>query len=303
MLSICVPVYNYPVVPFVTTILSQAKQLSCDFEILVWEDGSSEAYKKENRRLLGLDTQLHYVEWEQNRGRSIIRNRLAEAASFRYILFLDCDAILPDLHFLKRYADHWNSELERQVICGGRIYPEQPHDPRLQLHWLYGSVKESQGVEARRVAPNSSFMTNNFLISRSIFTDIQFNEELRGYGHEDTLFGWELQKLGIEIEHIDNPVIHTGLESSSNFLKKTNEGIDNLYRLYRLMGRGSLWWKAIKLLRIFHRLQQWRIKEMVYWVLTPLQKPIERQLHSAKPSLVAFDLYKLYRFLDRARKQ
>ncbi|NRB52254.1 MAG: glycosyltransferase family 2 protein [Saprospiraceae bacterium] len=302
MLSICIPVYNYPVVPFVTALLSQAKQLPCDFEILVWEDGSSEAYKKVNRQLHGLDPHLRYVEWEQNRGRSIIRNGLAKAASFQYILFLDCDAALPDDHFLRRYAEHWQGEPARQVICGGRWYPEQPDDPSLQLHWLYGSMKESQGAESRRLAPNSSFMTNNFLISRSIFEDIQFNEALQGYGHEDTLFGWELQKLDITIQHIDNPVIHVGLESSSVFLEKTLEGIDNLHRLHKLMGTQSSWWKEIKLLRIFRRLRQWRIHELVYWLLAPLQKPIGRQLHSAKPSLVAFDLYKLYRFLDRARK-
>lgn len=303
MLSICIPVYNYNVFPFVTALLSQAEQLSCAFEILVWEDGSGAGHKKENRKLLNLDARLQYVEWEQNRGRSVIRNRLAEAAKFRYILFLDCDAALPDDRFLRRYADHWKEKAERQVICGGRLYPKQPEDPSLQLHWLYGSIKESQPVERRTMTPNSSFMTNNFLISRSIFSEVQFDEKLQGYGHEDTLFGWELQKLGIRIAHIDNPVIHEGLEASTVFLKKTIEGINNLHHLYQLVGKQDHWYREVKLLRIFHRLQNWRMTGLVYQVLDFLQKLIERQLHSSKPSLVLFDLYKLHRFLDRDRKQ
>ncbi|MBX2870751.1 MAG: glycosyltransferase [Saprospiraceae bacterium] len=303
MLSICIPVYNYHVLPLVMALLAQAKQLPIDFEILVWEDGSSEKSKIGNRKLANIDPRLHYVEWQENSGRSMIRNRLADAAKFRYLLFLDCDADLPDNQFLSRYANHWNLQVEQQVVCGGRIYPEQPVDDDLQLHWWYGTLKESQPVARRRSAPNSSFMTNNFLISRSIFEHIRFNEQLQGYGHEDTIFGWELQKQKIRIEHIDNPVIHAGLEPASVFLQKTNEGINNLHRLYKLMGKESTWFKEIKLLRLFGRLQQWGIAGITHWILNLLQKPIERQLHSSKPSLVLFDLYKLYRFLDRDRKE
>ncbi len=302
MLSICIPVFNYNVLGLVSTLLTQAQALPVEFEILVWEDGSKEEQKVENRKLVELDSRVHYVEWEKNRGRSIIRNRLAEAAQFPYLLFMDCDAALPDDDFLKRYAEYLTEPLKRQVICGGRIYPKRPEDAHLQLHWLYGTLKESQPVERRRLAPNSSFMTNNFLVSRDIFESIQFNEDLQGYGHEDTLFGWELQKQRIQIEHIGNPVIHAGLETSSEFLEKTTQGIGNLHRLHNLIGEQNSWINEIKLLRVFSRLQGWRVTGITYRLLHLLQKPIEKQLHSAKPSLLAFDLYKLYRFLDHDRR-
>lgn len=302
MLSICIPVYNYNVLSLVTALLLQAKGLPLEFEILVWEDGSREDQKVENRRLLDLDPRIQYVEWEKNRGRSMIRNQLAEAAQFPYLLFMDCDADLPDDHFLDRYVEYLKEPVERQVICGGRIYPERPQEANLQLHWLYGTRKESQPVEGRRLAPNSSFMTNNFMISRSIFQDIQFNEDMQGYGHEDTLFGWELQKKQLQIQHIDNPVIHAGLETSSEFLAKTVQGVGNLHRLYKLIGEHNSWINEIKLLRVFNRLQSWRATGITYWILHFFQKPIEKRLHSAKPSLLAFDLYKLYRFLDQDRR-
>lgn len=302
MLSICIPVYNYNVLRLVKALFTQAKALPVEFEILVWEDGSLEEQKVENRKLLGLDSRVQYVEWEKNRGRSIIRNRLAEAAQFSCLLFMDCDADLPDDLFLHRYAEYLREPLKEQIICGGRVYPKRPKDDKLQLHWLYGSVKESQPVERRRLAPNSSFMTNNFLISRSIFERVQFNEDMQGYGHEDTLFGWELQKQQIQIGHIDNPVIHAGLETSTEFLEKTIQGLGNLHRLYNLIGEDNPWISEIKLLRVFNQLKVWRVAGITYRILQIVQKPLERQLHSAKPSLVAFDLYKLYRFLDLDRK-
>ena len=303
MLSICIPVYNYNVVVLVTQLLEQAHQLEVDFEILVWEDGSSEENKLENRKLSEIDTCVLYVEWEKNRGRSIIRNRMAAAAKYQYLLFLDCDALVRDSQFLTRYCLNMDMELVQQVICGGRIYPARPSDLNLQLHWLYGTKKESQPVERRKLSPNASFMTNNFLLSRSIFEVLSFNEELVGYGHEDTLFGWELEKRQIEIRHINNPVIHEGLEAASSFLQKTEEGVKNLYRLYLLKKDEPEWHKEVKLLHLFHRLKQWRIAAITFRIMAVFQPFISRQLQSRRPSLFLFNLYKLYFLLERDLKE
>lgn len=299
MLSICIPVYNYEVVVLVTELLRQAQQLQLDFEILVWEDGSTEEHKQANRSLARLHAQVHYVEWEDNRGRSIIRNRLAAAAHYRYLLFMDCDAYLPDDQFLARYQLAWEEEVDKQVICGGRVYPSQPEEASLQLHWRYGTTKESQSAAQRQQWPNRSFMTNNFLISKSIFVELAFNEALKGYGHEDTLFGWDLQKKGIQIKHIENPVVHVGMESAAVFLEKTKEGVANLHRLYNLLGEEERWYAEVSLLKFFLNLKQWHLAKTVFYLLSLCSGPIERQLKTAKPSLVLFDLFKLYHLLQQ----
>lgn len=301
MLSICIPVYNYEVVALVTELLQQAQALKLDFEILVWEDGSNEAHKLKNRALAELHPQVQYVEWEENRGRSMIRNRLAAAAQYRYLIFMDCDADLPDDQFLARYYKSWNLQADARVICGGRVYPIRPKETALQLHWSYGSQKESQPAARRKLSPNRSFMTNNFLISKSIFADLAFNEELKGYGHEDTLFGWELYKRGIMIQHIENPVVHAGLETAESFLNKTVEGVANLYRLYQILGTKEEWYAEINLLRFFLRLKRLKIAALAYSILSLSHSSIERQLQTAKPSLVLFDLFKLYHLLRQDR--
>lgn len=302
MLSICIPVFNFEVGSLVTDLLAQAKALHDDFEILLWDDGSTGSYRNKNQGLQELDSRIRYHELAENVGRSKIRNQLAAAAEYEWLLFLDCDAALVDDSFLARYQVTFDKHPHPAVVCGGRIYPAQPTDPALQLHWKYGTHKESQPAIHRLKSPNASFMTNNFLVSKSIFERIQFNEALRGYGHEDTLFGWDLKSNQIQIDHIENPVCHIGLVSTAVFLAKTEEGVDNLAKLYHLLGKEEPWYEDIKLLKTHLTLEEWRLSPLIYALLKASQTSIRRQLFAANPSLRLFDLYKLYLLMAARRK-
>lgn len=302
MLSICIPVFNFEVGSLVTDLLAQAKALNIAFELLLWDDGSTESYRQKNRHLKDLDSRIAYKELAENIGRSRIRNQLAAAAQYEHLLFLDCDAALVDATFLANFQARFATHHHPYVICGGRVYPPQPADANYQLHWKYGTQKESQSATDRLESPNASFMTNNFLVSKSIFERIQFNEELRGYGHEDTLFGWELKNHKIRIDHIENPVCHIGLVSTEEFLTKTAEGVANLAKLYQLLGTEKSWYEDIKLLKTHLTLEEWRLSPLIYALLKASQTSIRRQLFAANPSLRLFDLYKLYLLMAARRK-
>mgnify|MGYP000465830659 CR=1 FL=1 len=71
------------------------------------------------------------------------------------------------------------------------------------------------------------------LISKSLFQQLKFNESISEYGHEDTLFGIELQTKNIPINHILNPVVHLGLENEAIFLNKQEKAIQNLVLLLK----------------------------------------------------------------------
>lgn len=303
MLSICIPVFNFEVGALIVDLLEQAKALNIAFELLLWDDGSTESHRQKNRYLKALDRRIIYKELEENVGRSKIRNQLAAAAQFENLLFLDCDAALLDATFLLNYQATFGTHQHPYVICGGRIYPNQAEELTYQLHWKYGTQKESQSAILRSKMPNASFMTNNFLVSKSIFERIQFNEELRGYGHEDTLFGWDLKSHQISIHHIENPVCHIGLVSTEIFLAKTAEGIANLAKLYQLLGKEKRWYEDIKLLKTQLLLEGWRLNTLVYTLLKPIHPFIRRQLFVANPSLRLFDLYKLYLLLAALSKR
>ena len=105
-------------------------------------------------------------------------------------------------------------------------------------------------------------MTNNFAINKGLFAKILFNEELSGYGHEDTLFGFELKKINIHITHIDNPVLNNDLEKTSIYIKNTENSIENLYKILLYKNFDQELIQDINLLAVFYRMKpfHWLLK-------------------------------------------
>ncbi|MEJ7665840.1 MAG: hypothetical protein WKG07_43150 [Hymenobacter sp.] len=65
------------------------------------------------------------------------------------------------------------------------------------------------------------------------------DERLSGYGHEDTRFGLELARAGVVVRHLDNPVLHDGLEPAAGFLDKSHQAVRNLAQVLRTDGLGA----------------------------------------------------------------
>ena len=246
-LSICIPVFNYDVRPLVRDLHCQAFSLNAPAEILILDDASDLEYQIINRELLELEG-VKYEELSLNAGRSRIRNLLTKKARFPWIIFMDCDSATPDEHYLKRYLDETD---EISVVCGGRTYlPEPPHD-NTYLHWLYGNRREVRNAAKRSGNPHLSFMTNNFMIPKSILQRIPFNENIKGYGHEDTLLGYELMKNKVPVKHIDNPLHHIGLQDNRDFLDKSREGVKNLAFINNYLDNGADLAKMVRLLKAY----------------------------------------------------
>lgn len=173
---------------------------------------------------------LRLLQPEANLGRVGIRNYMAERAETEWLLFLDVDSQIPDADFLRRYVE---ASGEADVVAGGTAYTaEQPGAGSLRHR--YGMARERVHAAVRRTAPYARLALNNLLIRRSTFWAAGgLDAAVQGYGHEDTLLGKQLERLGARIVHIDNPVVHTGLEEDAVFLRKSEEAARNLARLYR----------------------------------------------------------------------
>jgi len=63
-------------------------------------------------------------------------------------------------------------------------------------------------------------MLNNTLIKKVCFNLIKFDTNIIKYGHDDTLFAYQVSKLQLHIEHINNPVQHGDIDSNDIFIKK-----------------------------------------------------------------------------------
>ena len=285
MLSICIPIYNFDVTTLVKSLIKEKSQLNDIVEILLIDDGSS-LHREKNRELAGA---CSYIELKTNIGRSKIRNLFTSYAKQPYLLFLDCDSLLTSPNFIANYL----IEIKKGVLicCGGRIYPKQCPSIHQRLSWKYGIISESKPAAVRSQNPNSSFMTNNFIIQKALFNSIKFDERLTEYGHEDTLFGYELKKNQLSIVHIQNPILNGALETNENFTRKTEVGIQNLVLILNFIDDDLTFYKDIHLLRTYLKVKPFR---SVFLIIVKIYNPIIRFLIlRGIVNIHLFNLYKL----------
>lgn len=296
MLSILIPIYNFDVQKLVQTLHQQASLSNILFEIVCLDDGSQDYFKAANKQILA-HSNVRYIEAKENMGRSKIRNELSKLAVYDYLLYMDCDSMPINEHYIQNYITHLNPN---SLLYGGRVYAAKaPLEKDLYFHWYYGTAREVTSATLRANFPYQSFMTNNFLIPKAIFQQIYFDEQLTQYGHEDTLFGIELKKRGISILHLNNPLEHIGLETAAVFVEKTQKAIQNLYALQLTYDLGQ----DIKLLRVYQKLKTWKL-HYLFWLGYKLFAGILiRNIRSKRPILKAFDLYKLGYLIDWSFKR
>ncbi len=290
MLSVLIPVYNFDVRAFIANLAEQLTLIPMDCEIIVADDFSNLHTREVNKQIEKIHY-VRYIELPENYGRAKIRNFLAREAKFDYLLFCDCDSAIVSTSFIKRYVDICSSH---KVICGGRLYDETPpENTNKLLHWRYGVKREQTTANVRNMHPNQSFMTNNFVIRKDVLLSINFDENLKQYGHEDTLFGFELKKQNITIHHIDNQLIHVDIEDASAFLEKTKHAISNLLSIYHHIDNKQELNTDVKLLSYHAKIVKFRLNKPFACLFNLVKSRLEKNILGKSPSLLLFDLYKL----------
>jgi len=299
MLSICIPIYNFDVRPLVTALAKQMENINKELELVLIDDASDIEFKDINESTCN---PYNYIKLSNNIGRSSIRNLFLEYVKYSYLLFLDCDSLIIDDNFLMNYIQQIEIT-EEQIICGGRVYQYKSPGRERMLRWKYGHQKESQSAEHRALAPNNSFMTNNFIVKKYLLEKIRFDERLKDYGHEDTLFGYELLKEHIHIVHINNPVDNGDIEDNQLFMEKTEKGIKNLVLINEYMHHDPQLIQMVKLLRVAKKVASLKMQWLVLLIFNLLKRPMRYTLLHGLISLLIFDFYKLGYYLNIASQQ
>src|SRR5450759_454427 len=241
-------------------------------------------------------TDLKLISSKKNIGMAAIRNKLALEAKGDFLLFMDADVMLPGTAeaYILKWLPYMNNSL---VICGGTLYHESaPGDPDKLLRWEYGKWREQKNAAERNKHPHAAFSTFNVMIGKSVFEKIRFNEELKQYGHEDTLLGYQLKKAGIGILHIDNGLMHEGLESNRDYLNKTKLGIENLSKLYDNVTDKKAFSETVRILRVYNRLRFFRLTRILAGLFIRYRDRMEIRLDSSNISLRLFGFYKMCMF-------
>ena len=292
MLSILIPTKDYDCHILVEELHRQGESLGLPYEIIIGEDGTAE----ENLRLNTMADSLTHcrrIIKKTNIGRAAIRNLLARESRYPNLIFIDCDAVVEKDDFLRLYADALK---DYDVVCGALYHAnEQPND-ECSLRYRYEKEADKQrDAVTRSKAPYDKFTTFNFAIKKDIFTSILFNESITRYGYEDALFGKELKRRGIPIGHIDNKLLHCGLESNAVFLAKSEQALATLLTIEDRMESTPLL-AALRKMRALHLENIF----MIYWNLR--KKSLRRNLLGRKPSLLKFKIYKLGYYISLQRK-
>ena len=288
MLSILIPTYNYNVFPLVNEISEQCIYEKINFEIIVLDD-ASQNFHVENNEINSLSN-CSYAVLNQNIGRSAIRNLLSTKASFENLLFLDADVRTRSDQFIKNYIRFLKNNSNYGVVYGGIVYQENKPDNNQLLRWIYGNKREALAAEKRNENVYVSFLTLNFLIKKKVFKTVRFNEDIPNLRYEDLLFSFDLMKKNIPLQHINNQVIHNGIETSEVFLQKTN---DSLKGLKFLLSNNYLPANYAKISTIFDLLKQTKLLFVVNFIYKKRKNSFEKNLLGNKPSLFIYDIYRL----------
>ena len=291
-LSILIPTYNDLCVRLVDDLRQQAEAAGFDYEILVADDGSTDADVIAKNSEINQWPHCQYLRQSQNIGRAAIRNHLARQARYDHLLFIDSDMTLVRPDYLSRYV----STAGADVIDGGVCIGGDAQALKGNLRYRYEKAAEHEHTaEMRRLHPYQDFHTANFLIRRDLMLAHPFDERFRHYGYEDVLFGKQLRADRIAITHIDNPMGFCTFESNPDFIAKTEEGLQTLSQFrHELRGYSRMLTFVegihipliVSLIRLTHRL---------FGTL------IRRNLCGHHPNLRLLGLYKLGYFLTLQR--
>ena len=286
MLSILIPVYEKNVTKLVNKLIKQCHAAKIEFEIICFDDGSSEKIKTQNKAI-DLLIGVNYVELSENKGRAKIRNMLAKTARYDHLLFLDCDTVLKGSKLIKNYLPYLKG---RGVCSGGREYQNKPpKDTSKKLHWTYGHKRESKSEGFRNKNHVSYFHSNNFVIDRHTMMENPFDESIQGYGYEDLAMAHQLDQRKVSILHIDNPIRHDGLESFEVFMKKAQNSVINLFDLYK-QGRVP----HTRLIKAYKYLDTYYFKDRYIRWMSSRQGKMIQNLSENPSKLYRLDLLKLY---------
>lgn len=306
-LSILLPSYNNVCVSLVQALQRQADALRGKldkpfrYEIIVADDCSTDAACIDANRVIGDMLHCRYLRMEQNVGRAQIRNVLISESRGDYVLLIDSDLFLCDDNYLYKYATSTADVVYGGTRIGGEglaMVDNEANTENLKgnLRYIYEKKAEpSHRAVFRQLRPNQEISVCNLYARRDIMKAHPFDSRFKAYGYEDVLFGKRLAESGIEVTHIDNPVLINEFEPNSVFVKKTEEAILTLCRFEQdLEGYSNLKTKVttlgryipLSLFRLWHRIMKNKEK---------------RNLTGSKPSLLLFKLYKLGFFIENRK--
>lgn len=282
-LSILIPTYNCDCHQLVEAILKQCAAIDAlDYEIIVGDDASTDDdLRAKNERTAELP-HCRCIVNKQNLGRAANRNMLVREARNPWIVFIDGDMMVRRSDFIQTYINATGGD----VFYGGYTLGMPPKHGCLRYKYEM-AFRNNADVDRRDENRWGDFHTSNFLARCDILENHPIDEHFRRYGYEDVAWGKSLQKAGIVIRHIDNPISFEHFEGNAEFLAKTEEAVATLADMSEELRGYS------RLLEMEARVRRLRLEKVVTAVFKIVKNRIAANLKGNNPSLFLFKIYKL----------
>ena len=284
MLSILIPTFNDDITPLVERLWYEIERIETPIEIIIGDDHSS----GENtfNKFQNLDSVVFFRNSE-NLGRTATRDLLAKKARYNTLLFLDADVLPAQRDFIKKYLSAIGKS---QVVFGGVQYTKEKPEQAMLLRWVYGKEREAKLAQERQRNPYY-IISQNLMIDKDVFLAVNA-PEIKRYGW-DNVFSFQLYRQGITVHHIDNAVIHLGLEPCDSYLSKVQQAMSTLVWAEK---NDMISENFTSIQKFYNSLKTFGLAGLLRISLT-LWLPIMRaQLASKFPSVRVLDLYKFYYF-------
>ena len=292
MISILIPTYNCSVVTLVKTLYSQVISTEIPFEILVCDDASSNLGIVQENQSIDKFEHCTLLINSSNVGRTQTRQKLAETAKYNWLLFLDADVAPKYDTFIEKYLKSISTKTT--LIFGGICYEKQKPKEDKTLRWKYGKTREEIPLAKRKKNPVTTINSGCFLINKQLFLPINKKMNYSGYGM-DLLFQYLLIEHKNAILHIDNPVFHLGLESNSDFIKKSLKAVETTFFLEKEIPMNI----PIKpLQKTYLKLKNNHLLGVFEYSFKPFKNRVKKNLLSNNPSLLLFDLFRLNYYIQ-----
>lgn len=286
MLSILIPVYNYPLAPLIEGLAQSLESCHFNYEVLCLEDGSNKYVEENKMTCLNIPKVVHFIA-SHNRGRISSRRILAKEANYEWLLFLDADLEMNDQEFINNYANYFCSGYES--IYGGCTYDEEKPASNKVLRWQYGRTYEETNASIRNKSPYKYVVSANFLIKKNVFSNLISKVDEEGYGY-DILFGALMKTEKTKVIHIDNSAVHKGLDENTEYFEKVKKAVETTYSLYH---QNKIEKSGSSLLETYKKLKKFRLSGLLKLIFRLTKEKIKRNLLSTNPNVKLLQFYKL----------
>ena len=209
----------------------EAADLGGAVEIVVLDDGTDDAELTADLiaviERMALPVRL--ISLACNEGRSIGRNRLAEAARGGSLLFLDSDMRPDRADFLGVWVDLVKAQ-DPAVAFGGFSLLQASTEPKYAVHRAMATQSECLSCDERSKTPEKYVYTSNLLVRRDVFETEAFDSAFSGWGWEDVEWAMRVSRR-YPVIHVDNAATHMGLDTTAQLAGKYEQSADNFARV------------------------------------------------------------------------